>query len=358
MAKFGAATTPMPRARGLCPHRLFMRLPASRPDDHAGAARRPASAASPERRRQPKNRWPRRRAGQRSGVAGVRAIDDPGDVHAVLARQRLDEPAHPAVADEQQPRCSPPTVSVARRPRSAAARRTDRGAASSPRERPRRAARPSRSAARRPATPCAAGTLPARRACARRSAGRAAGRRRRRTGWPCRARPAPRRTPRGSSMTAFKPPVVVDRHRHADLGRRDDVHGRAVALEHLEDAAEVAVGHQHPRRGDVDDGDVALAGDRREPSVRSSSAPRDAISVPGAAARRLLQDADRDVARDRRQNRARMQHLRAEVRELRGLAERQRPGRRAARRRRADRRSACRRRRSRSGSRARSARRR
>ena len=45
---------------------------------------------------------------------------------------------------------------------------------------------------------------------------------------------------------------------------RDHVDRRPSAFEHLEDAAQEAVRHQHPRRRDVDDRDVALAGERGE----------------------------------------------------------------------------------------------
>ena len=54
-----------------------------------------------------------------------------------------------------------------------------------------------------------------------------------------------------------------------------------LALEDLEQAAQEAVRHQHPRRRDVDDGDVALAGKRG--SGPSWPSPPAVMSVPGAS---------------------------------------------------------------------------
>ena len=89
---------------------------------------------------------------------------------------------------------------------------------------------------------------------------------------------------------------------------------------------------------------------------RSAAVGRDQRAGDVRPAR--VQDADRDVLRHRRQNRARMQHLRAEVRQLRRFGERQLRHEPRGRARRADRRSACRPRRSRSESRRRRGRRR
>ena len=55
---------------------------------------------------------------------------------------------------------------------------------------------------------------------------------------------------------------VVNRQRDADLGGRHHVHRRFVAVEHLEDPPQKAVRHQHARGLHVDNGDLALAGDR------------------------------------------------------------------------------------------------
>ena len=55
---------------------------------------------------------------------------------------------------------------------------------------------------------------------------------------------------------------VVDGQRDADLGGRHHVDRRFVAVEDFEDAAQEAVRHQHARGVDVDERDLALAGDR------------------------------------------------------------------------------------------------
>ena len=81
-----------------------------------------------------------------------------------------------------------------------------------------------------------------------------------------------------ASTIASGLPSVVHRHRHAHLGRRHHVDRRAEALEHLEDAAQEAVGHQHAGRGDVDDGHVFLGG---QPGERRAGRRRSrVISVP------------------------------------------------------------------------------
>ena len=68
--------------------------------------------------------------------------------------------------------------------------------------------------------------------------------------------------------------VVVHRHRDADLGGRHDVDRRAVGLEDLEQPAQEAVRHEHPRGGDLHDGHAPLARQRRDGRVRSRTTPR------------------------------------------------------------------------------------
>src|SRR5688572_11203031 len=41
-----------------------------------------------------------------------RAVDDTGDLHAVLGRQGFDEPPHPAVSDQENPKAQLLTASV------------------------------------------------------------------------------------------------------------------------------------------------------------------------------------------------------------------------------------------------------
>ena len=79
---------------------------------------------------------------------------------------------------------------------------------------------------------------------------------------------------RSAARNLLQPAIVVYRHRHAHLRRRHDVHGRAVALEHLEQPAEKAVRHQHARGRDFDDGDVALARERHDGAVVHAAASR------------------------------------------------------------------------------------
>ena len=55
---------------------------------------------------------------------------------------------------------------------------------------------------------------------------------------------------------------VVDGERDADFGGRHHVHGRFVAVEDFEDAVQETVRHQHARGVNVDQRDLALAGDR------------------------------------------------------------------------------------------------
>ena len=83
-----------------------------------------------------------------------------------------------------------------------------------------------------------------------------------------------------------------------------------------------AVRHQHARRRDVDDRHVALARERRQLALRRPRR-RAVISVPAIVRPPRVQDADRNVPRHRRQNRARVQHLGAEVRELGSFGKRQ-----------------------------------
>ena len=157
-------------------------------------------------------------------------------------------------------------------------------------------------------------------------------------------------TPRKRLDDLRQAPRVVDRHRHADLGRRHDVDRRAVLLEHLEDAPQEPVRHQHARRRDVDDGDALLRRDGRQRAGRRRAIARDQradrISRPpgvedpdGNVAARPPAESSPGAAPSRRNTRA------PTPRRTTGAA---RPARRA---RCADRRSACRRRRSRSESR-------
>ena len=58
-------------------------------------------------------------------------------------------------------------------------------------------------------------------------------------------------------------------------------------------------------------------------SGRRSAGPIAVMSVPAGLRPAAVQDPDRYIVRDRGQDRARMQHLGAEVRQLRRLGERQ-----------------------------------
>ena len=100
-----------------------------------------------------------------------------------------------------------------------------------------------------------------------------------------------------ASTIASRCRAIVDRHRHADLRRRHHVHGGAEALEHLEHLPQEPVRHQHPARGDVDDGDIALRREAGETGAverpvggdqRAGSPPASASSEsePGCCARR------------------------------------------------------------------------
>ena len=126
-----------------------------------------------------------------------------------------------------------------------------------------------------------------RRPCGRRTRDRRAGCRRRRRGSPSAARPSPRRTraaPTRSPRAARSSSIVTDTLT-SDVVTTST--GGAVALEDLEDPAQESVRHQHARRGDVDDRDVALAGERRRSAGRSTGGSA-VMSVPGASGRRLL----------------------------------------------------------------------
>jgi hypothetical protein len=63
-------------------------------------------------------------------------------------------------------------------------------------------------------------------------------------------------------------PIVVHGDRHADFRRGDDIHRRPVGFEDLEQPAQEAVRHEHPRRGDFDDGHPALARQRGDRPIR------------------------------------------------------------------------------------------
>ena len=80
--------------------------------------------------------------------------------------------------------------------------------------------------------------------------------------------------------------VVVHRHRHADLGRRHDVDRGAVGLEDLEEAAQEPVRHQHAGGRDLDDRDAALARQRRHAAAAGADAA--VMRVPSPSGRRLL----------------------------------------------------------------------
>ncbi len=97
------------------------------------------------------------------------------------------------------------------------------------------------------------------------------------------ARPRRRPAPCSSSMETsanvgkvaddlVQPVAVVDRHRHAHLGRRHHVGRRAMPLEHFEQPPQEAVRHEHARRLDVDDRHFAFTRDGRRAKA-SSSAP-------------------------------------------------------------------------------------
>ena len=81
------------------------------------------------------------------------------------------------------------------------------------------------------------------------------------------------------------------------------------------------MGHQHPRRRDVDHRHIALARNRRQLAFAAGRACGNQRAARAGPAR--VQDANGDVPRHRRENRARVQHLRAEIGELGRLRERQ-----------------------------------
>ena len=118
-----------------------------------------------------------------------------------------------------------------------------------------------------------------------------------------------------------QPSRVVDRHRHAHLGGRHDVHRRLESLEHLEEPAEKAVRHQHPRGGDVHHRHSALRGHRGERAFARRSLASDQRSERMCPVR--VENPHRNVSRDGRLDRRRVQHLGAEIRQLRRLGKRQ-----------------------------------
>ena len=80
------------------------------------------------------------------------------------------------------------------------------------------------------------------------------------------------------------------------------------------------MGHEHPRRPDVDDGDALLVDDRLDDEVRRRTRGDDEGALDLGLPR--VQHPHRDVALDGGQHRARMQHPAAEVGQLGRLGER------------------------------------
>ena len=76
---------------------------------------------------------------------------------------------------------------------------------------------------------------------------------------------------------------VVDGERDADLARSRPCRRRLVAVEDFEDAAQEAVRHQHARGVDVDQRDLALAGDRLDDVVAVHGFGGDARARPPRA---------------------------------------------------------------------------
>ena len=349
MAKFGAATTPMPCALDARAQRRFVRLPARRADHDGHAARGERAARSPG------TASATREVDRHVGGRPLRRAAPQSAVHR-CRRPRTRTPAHSASTSRPiRPRPTSsslrPSLTARSLPRRGlrVAKTRDAVRVIAVASDPPRPAPTSRSAATPPATPCAAESRPARRRC---------------------ASPAPDRSRRlsptahriaicGSTLTsansrsdstmAGSRAIVVDRHRHADLGGRHHVDGGRVPLERLEHAAQETVRHQHARRRDVDDRDAALAGDGGQRPSSAGGVGGDQRA--GTSGRRLLRMRTGMLRRHGRKDRARVQNLGAEVRQLRRLAERQVRHDARLRRRRADRRSACRRRRSRSESR-------
>ena len=187
-----------------------------------------------------------------------------GDLEAVLGRQRLDQPAHSAVPDDQQRGASRRQAAAPRPP----PRRARRTASCSRDHRLRQVASRSTTVMFRRDAAC--DTI--------------------RSGKPLERRQDADREPRIAAQAvadgAEHRHLVLDAHlgelptaprRAAPAGASSSTvtetltsdvvttsTGGPVALEHLEDPAQEAVRHQHPGRGDVDDRDVALAGERGE----------------------------------------------------------------------------------------------
>src|ERR1039458_6865021 len=113
---------------------------------------------------------------------------------------------------------------------------------------------------------------------------------------------------------------VVDGQGDADLARGHHVDGGFIPVEHFEDAAQEAVGHQHARGVYVDGGDLALAGDRFDDVIAVYRFGRDAR--PRHVGTPRIQNHHRDVLLNRRNHRGRVQHLGAEVGQFGGFGER------------------------------------
>ena len=161
----------------------------------------------------------------------------------------------------------------------------------------RPAAPPSRSAATPPATPCAAGSAPATPGCAIASRGsrRSPSPTAQRIAMSCSTRTSANAD--SSSTSCLQPARIVDGHRDAHLRRADDVDRVSGTARTLRRPPQEAVRHQHARRGDVDDRDVALARERGERLVdRRARRDERAAAVEPAA----VQNLDRDVLGDGR----------------------------------------------------------
>ena len=257
----------------------FVRLPAGRADDDVDAAARQRRHVRRHRVRRARSRSPRRRRAsarrRRRRRGAATRIDDAGDLAAVLGASDL-RPAGPS--GRGRPAACASTV----RHRLQPARARERVAkncscsrviaagtsASRMHERdvpPRRRLRhqPQRDAARATVTARAEQRRIALQVLADRADDRHVA-----------LAARPRRNSAGRRRSSSQPARVVDGHRHADLRGRDHVHRRLVPLEDLEQPAQEAVRHQHPRRGDVDDRDVALARDRGQRPRRSAAARR------------------------------------------------------------------------------------
>src|SRR5208283_174883 len=112
---------------------------------------------------------------------------------------------------------------------------------------------------------------------------------------------------------------IVDGERDADLGGGHHIDGRFEAVEDFEDAAQKAVRHQHARGMNVDDGDLALTGDRFDGVFAVNALGHDARAGNLRAAR--IQDQHRDAFLDGRQHGGRMEHFGAEIGQFGGFGE-------------------------------------